>query len=118
MKLKNLFNMKTYCLTLDLIDNQELIEEYDKWHFAVWPEVITSIKSAGIEQMEIYRYKNRLMMIMGVNSAFNAEEKEKMDLANARVQEWESLMWKYQKALPGAKPGEKWMLMDKIFELE
>jgi L-rhamnose mutarotase len=26
-------------------------------------------------------------------------------------------MWKYQKALPGAKEGEKWMLMEKIFDL-
>jgi len=26
-------------------------------------------------------------------------------------------MWKYQQALPGAQPGEKWVLMDKIFEL-
>jgi len=33
------------------------------------------------------------------------------------VQEWEKLMWKYQQALPKAKPGEKWVLMNKIFEL-
>jgi L-rhamnose mutarotase len=33
------------------------------------------------------------------------------------VQEWEELMWKYQQAIPGAKPGEKWVLMNKIFEL-
>jgi len=26
-------------------------------------------------------------------------------------------MWKYQQAVPGAKPGEKWVIMDKIFEL-
>ncbi|MET3115244.1 L-rhamnose mutarotase [Pedobacter sp. CG_S7] len=110
--------MKTYYLTLDLVDDQKLIEEYDKWHLAVWPEIIMSIKEAGIEQMDIYRCKNRLMMIMGVNADFNAEEKEKMDLANPRVQEWEKLMWKYQKALPGAKPSEKWMVMNKIFELE
>jgi L-rhamnose mutarotase len=33
------------------------------------------------------------------------------------VQEWEELMWKYQQALPCAERGEKWMLMEKIFEL-
>jgi len=26
-------------------------------------------------------------------------------------------MWKYQQSLPGSKPGEKWMMMDKIFTL-
>jgi len=109
--------MKKYYLTLDLVDNPELIKEYDQWHREVWPEVISSIKDAGIEQMEIYRHHNRLFMMMEVNSTYNAERKAAMDLANERVQEWEALMWKYQQALPGAKPGEKWMLMDKIFEL-
>jgi len=26
-------------------------------------------------------------------------------------------MWNYQRPIPGAKPGEKWVVMDKIFEL-
>jgi L-rhamnose mutarotase len=40
-----------------------------------------------------------------------------MDGANPKVQEWEELMWKYQQDIPHAKPGEKWVLMNKIFEL-
>jgi L-rhamnose mutarotase len=28
------------------------------------------------------------------------------------------LMWKFQKALPGARPGEKWLPMERIFKLE
>lgn len=40
-----------------------------------------------------------------------------MDAANPKVQEWETLMWKYQKALPIAKEGEKWLLMKQIFQL-
>jgi len=27
-------------------------------------------------------------------------------------------MWKFQQALPWAKTGEKWILMDKIFSLQ
>jgi L-rhamnose mutarotase len=34
------------------------------------------------------------------------------------VQEWEQLMWQFQQELPNAKPGEKWMLMERIFKLE
>jgi L-rhamnose mutarotase len=56
-------------------------------------------------------------MIMEVNDSFSFEAKGAADAANPKVQEWEKLMWKYQKALPGAKPGEKWILMNKIFEL-
>jgi L-rhamnose mutarotase len=40
-----------------------------------------------------------------------------MDASNPKVQEWEQLMWKFQQPLPGSKPGEKWMLMERIFEL-
>jgi L-rhamnose mutarotase len=34
------------------------------------------------------------------------------------VREWEDLMWKFQAPLAEAKPGEKWLLMEKIFKLE
>jgi len=109
--------MKKYCLALDLVDDQVLIEEYVKWHRAVWEEIESSIKLAGILNLEIYRYANRLFMIVISEDDFSFDKKARMDALNPRVQEWEQLMWKYQKALPGTKPGEKWMLMENIFSL-
>jgi L-rhamnose mutarotase len=109
--------MKRYCLVLDLKDDPNLIEEYEHHHSKVWPEILESISSVGIRQMEIYRVNNRLFMIMETDDEFSFEKKGAMDAANAKVQEWEKLMWKYQQALPGSKPGEKWVLMDKIFSL-
>jgi len=106
-----------YCFALDLKDNVDLIAEYEAYHKAVWPEIVSSITSAGIEKLEIYRVENRLFMIMETNKDFSFEKKSAMDAANAKVQEWENLMWKYQQALPLAKEGEKWVLMKKIFEL-
>ncbi|MDP4260974.1 MAG: L-rhamnose mutarotase [Bacteroidota bacterium] len=108
--------MHRYCLALDLKDDAVLIAEYEDYHRKVWPEILQSIRDAGIEQMEIYRTGNRLFMIMETNDNFNFAKKAKADAANNKVQQWEDLMWKYQQALPGAKPGEKWILMDKIFE--
>ncbi|WP_316746945.1 L-rhamnose mutarotase [Pedobacter gandavensis] len=108
---------KKYYLTLDLKADDQLIAEYEAMHKAVWPEIIESITSSGIENMEIYRVGNRLFMIMEVNDDFSFAQKDAMDASNEKVQEWETLMWKYQQALPGAKPGEKWMMMDKIFQL-
>ena len=107
---------KKYCLALDLKDDATLIAEYEEYHSNVWPEVLKSIKQAGIEQMEIYRTGNRLFMIMETNDDFSFEQKRAMDADNEKVQQWEQLMWKYQQALPTAKPGEKWILMKKIFE--
>lgn len=109
--------MKRYCLALDLIDDSKLIEEYKQYHQSVWPEIKASITGAGIEDLEIYLLGNRLFMIMEVNESFSFEAKGAADLANPKVQEWETLMWNYQQALPGSKPGEKWILMDQIFKL-
>jgi len=110
--------MKRFCLALDLKDDEALINEYEKYHQDVWPEILKSIKDAGIRQMEIYRIKNRLFMIMETNDDFTFEKKSKMDEANEKVQQWEELMWKYQQAMPGSTPGEKWRLMERIFLLE
>ena len=106
-----------YCFALDLKDDQNLIDEYEEYHQDVWPEIISSIKNDGVTDLEIYRVANRLFMIMETDESFSFERKNAMDNSNPKVQEWEELMWKYQQALPVAKPGEKWILMNKIFDL-
>jgi len=109
--------MEKFCLALDLKNDDKLISTYKKHHTKVWPEIIESIKSSGILNLEIYLTGNRLFMIMEVEGEFSFEKKSKLDVENPKVQEWEKLMWNYQQALPMAKPGEKWILMDKIYQL-
>lgn len=109
--------MKRYCFALDLEDDEQLIAEYEFWHRNVWPEITKSLLDAGITDMQIYRLGNRLFMIMETDASFSFEKKRAMDAANPKVQEWEALMWKFQQPLPWAAEGEKWVLMDKIFQL-
>lgn len=106
-----------YCFALDLIDDPALIAEYEQLHKQIWPEIETSIREQGITDMQIYRIGTRLFMIMETDETFSFEAKAAADAANPKVQEWESFVWKYQQALPMAKPGEKWLLMDRIFKL-
>lgn len=108
---------RRFCLTLDLKDDPKLIAEYKRYHEKVWPEIVRSIKDSGIEDMEIYLLGTRMFMIMEVGADFSFEAKAEADRRNPRVQEWENLMWKFQKALPDARPGEKWVKMDRIFKL-
>jgi L-rhamnose mutarotase len=109
--------MKRFCLALDLKDDHALIKKYEEYHKDVWPEIIKSIKEAGIEVLDIYRTGNRMFMIIEANENFSFEKKAAMDAANPKVQEWEKLMWSFQQALPWAKPGEKWVLMERIYSL-
>ncbi len=106
-----------YCLTLDLVDDAGLIAEYEKYHEVIWPEIYKSIADYGITNMAIYRFDVRLFMIMDTDDTFSFERKGAADAANPKVQEWEALMWKYQQPVKGALKGEKWVLMDKIFQL-
>ncbi len=107
-------NSRRLCLALDLVDDAELIAQYEKWHApgAVWPEILADIRARGILNMEIWRIGTRMAMIMDVDEGYPRFE------ANApRVKEWEVLMSKFQQPLPNTNPAEKWAPMTRIFAL-
>ena len=107
-----------WCLALDLKEDEALIAEYCRLHETIWPEIAHSIRVSGVEGMEIWRTGNRLMMVMETNGSYDPNGKAAADAADPRVQAWEALMWKFQQPLPWAKDSEKWVRMDKIFELK
>jgi L-rhamnose mutarotase len=109
---------RRHCLTLDLQDDPTLIAEYKRYHEKVWPEIIKSITDAGIQNLELYLRGTRLVMIIEVDAAFSFEKKAELDRNNPKVQEWETLMWTFQKPLADASPGEKWLPMERIFQLD
>ena len=106
-----------YCFALDLKNDPALIAEYERYHEAVWPDILQSLRDAGIADMEIYRVENRLFLILEGDATYSPERKAQMDAANPRVQEWEDLMWHYQQALPTAQPGQKWVPATCVFKL-
>lgn len=75
-----------------------------------------SIRDSGIMNLEIYRHDTRLFMIMETEDDFSFERKKEMEINNKKIQEWETLMWQFQEPITGSAPGEKWVLMQKIFE--
>ena len=103
------------CFALDLVDDAGLIADYEARHApgAVWPAVIAHLRASGVEAMEIWRSGDRLVMI--------AETQEDWPLAVAappEIARWEEEMWRFQRALPHAAPGEKWVAMHRIFTLD
>jgi L-rhamnose mutarotase len=106
-----------YCLTLTLKDDDELIREYEEYHKPgnVWPEVIDSIRDAGILDMQIYRSGLQLIMVMTVSDTFSFENRSIQDSLNPKVVEWEQLMNKFQKIAEVID--SKWQVVPNIFEL-
>jgi L-rhamnose mutarotase len=110
--------MPRHCLTLDLKKNEAAIAEYKRYHLKVWPEVKQSLLDAGVLAMEIYLLGTRMFMVMDVDDTFSLSAKAAADAVNAKVQEWETIMRRFQQQLPEARHDQWWMVMEKIFSLD
>ena len=108
-----------YCLTLELKDNPDLINEYRFWHRPenIWKEIPLGIKEAGIENMEIYIWQNRLFMIIEMADHKDYDAVMKILGTLQRQEEWENFMNKYQQKPAGANDQTKWQFMENIFRL-
>lgn len=113
------FPTKRYCRTLDLKDNQELIEEYVKRHSEkeIWPIVMDGIREVGILEMEIYLLDNHLFMIIEAPVDFDLDKAFEKLATLPKQTEWEEYMSIFQNTKQGATASEKWQLMDRIFKL-
>jgi L-rhamnose mutarotase len=109
--------MSRHYYALDLRDDAEAIAEYERWHQPgqVWPEIIASIRASGVEQMEIFRTGNRLVMVVQMAEGHDSSARAKE--ADEKTQAWEALMDGYQQRLPWAEAGQKWVPMKRIFSL-
>jgi L-rhamnose mutarotase len=110
---------RRYCFALDLADDPELIARYKDWHKpgGIPAAVTSAILAAGIRTMEIWLTGARMFMIMDVDRDFDPAAKAAADAADPDVQAWENLMWEFQRPLPWSAPEEKWVAMDRIFDL-
>jgi L-rhamnose mutarotase len=110
--------MPRHCLTLDLKNDNTAIAKYKRYHVKIWPEVKQSLIEAGVVAMEIYLLGTRMFMIMDVNDSFSLSAKAAKDLANEKVQEWETIMHGFQQQLPGARSDQYWTVMERVFNLD
>lgn len=111
--------MTRHVLILDLKDDPDLIARYEAYHRpgGVPDAVLSSIRDAGISEMEIHRSGNRLVMLMETTAAFDPKAKAAADAADPAVVAWEALMDAYQQRLPWAPADVKWLEAERIFAL-
>jgi len=107
------------CFALDLKDDPAAIEEYRRYHAPGGPPaaVTRALRASGIEALEIYLSGNRLFMVLEGSADFSLQGKARADASNPEVQRWEELMWQFQRPLPWADPGQKWVPAQKIYDL-
>jgi L-rhamnose mutarotase len=105
-------------LALDLKEDPVLIQVYEMFQGAVWPEVIHNLRQQGVVAMEIFRLGTRLVMMMETDDArFDPVRLAASEEANPRIRAWEALMWTLQAPTPWTPEGKKWTPMTRIFAL-
>jgi L-rhamnose mutarotase len=110
--------MTRHVLTVDLRDDPGAVAAYQAHHREAWPEVLLSLRQAGIHEMEIYLLGRRLVMIVDTQGADVRRAFAAHVASSPRVAEWEALMRALQQPPPGGAPGEWWAPMEPIFHLE
>ena len=101
-------------LAVDLKDDPGAIATYVEHHQRVWPEVLRSLREAGIERMDILLLGRRLIMIVESTGDFRQAFDSRV-ASDPRVAEWEALMRSLQEPAPGRRDGEWWAEMQPVF---
>ena len=110
--------MTHYVLTVNLKDDPGVIETYRDYHRRVWPEVLESLRTVGVERMDIYQLGRRLVMLLELTDGLDYRRAFATLMASSpRVAEWERLMKSLQEPSPDAPAGEWWAVMEQVFQL-
>lgn len=111
--------VKRYCRTMELKNDSRLIAEYEFRHSEgeLWPEILQGIRQVGILEMEIYRWENKLFMIVETPIDFDWNTAMAELATLPRQQEWEDYMSIFQQCKEGDTAEDKWKMMTRIFHL-
>ncbi len=110
--------MTRHVLAVDLRDDPAVVEAYTEHHRRVWPEVLRSLRGAGLADMQIYILGRRLVMLVDMKEGLDVRRVFAAHVAShARVAEWEALMKSMQQPAPGSAAGEWWTVMQPVFHL-
>jgi len=95
----------------------EAIEEYERLHAAVWPEVLATIHACNIRNYTIFRHGQMLFAYFEYMGEDFAADLLKM-AADPKTREWWAHTDPLQDPLPGRGENEWWLTIQEIFHTE
>ena len=108
--------MKSFAQVLDLKDDPQIIEDYERMHQNVWPGVVRALRGIGIERMEIFRFRNRLFMYFTAPEDFDPKKDFQSYAESNGAAKWDELMRSFQQKLPNTPPDEWWSPAKQVFD--
>lgn len=124
------FNLQAFCkkkpaekwnhviMSANLVENPILQQEYLDYHqfqFTKWKEVPEGFCNADFQQVLVFRNGRQLMLVISIPEGKTMEElNPKTTENNPRVEEWNSIMSRYQEGIEGAPAGTTWVVFNNI----
>lgn len=105
--------MPRYAFKLRL--KEGAIEEYDREHARVWPDLLAKLKDAGISDYSIFRRGRDLVLCLRVDDFERAWDELDRDPVNQR---WQQFMGRLFEPVPDLLPGERFAMLKEVFYLE
>jgi len=105
--------MPRYAFKLRL--KPEAIEEYDREHQRVWPELLAKVKAVGISDYSVFRRGQDLVLALRVDDFERAWDELDRDPVNRR---WQENMARLFEPVADKMPGERFAMMREVFYLE
>jgi L-rhamnose mutarotase len=93
----------------------DAVEEYEREHAHVWPELLAKLKEVGISEYSIFRRGQDLVLSLRVDDFEEAWEALDRDPVNQR---WQEFMSRLFEPVPDLRAGERFAMMKEIFYLE
>ena len=94
-----------------------VLEEYSKYHAAVWPGVLKMIRACNMRNYSIYHKDGFLFAYFEYIGKDFAADMAKM-AADPETQRWWAIMNPLQDPLPTRAEGEWWANMDEVFHTD
>lgn len=95
----------------------EAIEEYERIHAAVWPEVLHTIAACHIHNYSIFRFGTTLFAYFEYSGTDYAADAARM-AADPKTQEWWKITDPMQVPLEGRREGDWWLQADEVFHTD
>ena len=93
----------------------DAVEEYDREHRRVWPELLAKLKGVGISDYSIFRRGQDLTLVLRVDDFDQAWDALDRDPVNQR---WQEFMRRLFEPVPDQQPGERFAMLQEVFYLE
>lgn len=93
----------------------DAIEEYDREHQRVWPELLAKLKAVGISDYSIFRRGQDLVLCLKVADFEKAWDQLDRDPVNIK---WQEFMGRLFEPVPDKQPGERFAMLQEVFHLE